>query len=96
MNNTIEYQLNFNKLGEKRKYKLSKKNRLKVIDNCSWTVNELGNQWYFKDYKCFYIVVSKFDDCKFKVSCSGASAGEYLTLEEAKVAAFKFCDKIIQ
>ena len=92
--NEIEYQLNFDRFGNKRKYKLNKK-RLKIIDNSSWIENNLKNQWYFKDYKSFYIVISKFDIDKYKASCSGANAGEYKTLEAAKVAAISFCDKII-
>lgn len=90
----LEYQLNYNPIGEKRKYKLPKKKRLKIIDNSSWVENELKNQWYFKDYKSFYIVISKFDESVFRVSCSGANAGEYSNLEDAKVAALEFCDKI--
>ena len=91
----LEYQLNYNHIGEKRKYKLSNKKRLKVIDSSSWTENDLKNQWYFKDYKCFYIVISKFDTERFAVSCSGANAGEYKNLKTAKVAALAFCDKIL-
>lgn len=92
----LEYQLNYNPVGEKRKFKLSKKRRLKVIDNSTWVENDLKNQWYFKDYKCFYIVISKFDNDKFTVSCSGANVGTYNNLELAKVAAISFCDKILQ
>jgi len=91
----LEYQLNYTPTGEQRKYKLSKKKRLKVIDNSSWTENELNNQWYFKDYKSFYIVISKFKDNKFRVSCSGANVGDFKDLESAKVAAISFCDKIL-
>jgi len=92
----LEYKLNYNPIGQKRKYKLSKKKRLKLEDNSTWVENDLKNQWYFKDYKSFYIVVSQFEKNKFKVSCSGANAGEYVDLESAKVEAFKFCDKIIK
>jgi len=91
----LEYKLNYNPVGEKRKHKLSRKRRAKIIDNSSWTENELHNQWYFKDYKSFYIVVSMFGNEKYRVSCSGANAGEYKNLEDAQVAAFSFCDKII-
>jgi len=91
--NEIEYQLNFDRFGNKRKYKLNKKRRLKVIDNHSWLDNDLKNQWIYKDYNCYYIVISKFGS-EYKVSCSGANAGSYSNLEEAKVEAFNFCDKI--
>lgn len=91
----LEYKLNFNPIGEKRKYRLPRKQRLKIIDNSSWVENDLKNQWYFKDYKSYYIVISMFAKDRFRVSCSGANAGEYKTLEEAKVASIAFCDKII-
>lgn len=91
----LEYKLNYNHIGEKRKFRLSKKRRLKIEDTSSWIENDLKNQWYFKDYECFYIVVSKFGDEDYRVSCSGANAGQFKTLDEAKVAAFEFCDKII-
>jgi len=90
----LEYKLKYNPLGQERKYKLSKKKRLKLEDTSTWIENDLKNQWYFKDYKCYYIVVSQFDKAKFKVSCSGANAGEFKDLETAKVEALKFCDKI--
>lgn len=92
----LEYQLNFNPIGEKRKYKLPKKKRLKIIDNSSWVENDLNNQWLFKDYKSFYIVISKFKENEFKVSCSGACVGSFFNLATAKVEAFKFCDKILK
>ena len=91
---TLEYKLNYNHIGEKRKYKLSGKKRLKIIDTSWWTENELKNQWYLKDYNCYYIVISKFGEQQYKVSCSGANAGEYKDLESAKLAAIEFCDKI--
>ena len=49
---------------------------------------------YLKDYNCYYIVISKFGEQQYKVSCSGANAGEYKDLESAKLAAIEFCDKI--
>ena len=91
----VDYNLNYNHIGERRRFKLSKKRRLKVIDSSSWTENDLKNQWYFKDYKSFYIVISKFKDNKFRVSCSGANVGDFKDLESAKVAAISFCDKIL-
>jgi len=92
----LEYNLNYNHIGEKRKYKLPKKKRLKIVDSCSWTENELKNQWIFKDYNCYYIVVSKFGEEDFRVSCSGANAGTYKDLETAQLASIEFCNKLIQ
>jgi len=92
----VDYKLNYNALGEKRKYRLTGKKRSKVIDSSSWIENDLKNQWCFKDYKCYYIIVSQYSLNKFRATCSGAFVGEYSTLEEAKVAAIRFCDKIIQ
>lgn len=90
----LEYKLKHNPLGQVRKYALSKKKRKKIEDTSAWVENDLKNQWYFKDYKSFYIVISKFDNEQFKVSCSGANVGDYKNLELAKVAALNFCDKI--
>jgi len=94
---TIEYKLNFNKFGQKRKYKLPKKMRLKIIDNSSWIENDLKNQWYYKDYKSFYIVISMYKAQEYTVTCSGYKLEDiYKDLETAKMESFKFCDKIIQ
>jgi hypothetical protein len=92
----IEYNLNFNSLGQKRKYKLSKQKRFKIFDSNTWQENDLKNQWYFKDYNTFYIVISMYGKNKFRATCSGAIVGDYNTLEEAKVAALQFCDKILK
>lgn len=94
MSESIDYQLNYDNVGQKRKYKLPKKRRYKIIDQSSWLENDLKNQWIYKDYKCYYIVISKFKDAEYSVSCSGAHAGKYKTLQQAQVAAFAFCDKI--
>jgi hypothetical protein len=93
---SVYYKFTFNNIGQKRKYKLSKQQRIKILDSNSWLQNDLGNQWYFKDYKTFYIVISMYSSSKFRVTCSGAIAGDFNSLDEAKVAAFKFCDKIIK
>jgi len=92
----LEYKLNYNHIGEKRKYKLPKKKRLKIVDSSSWIENDLKNQWCFKDYKCYYIIISKFGENDFRVSCSGANAGTFSNLTSAQVAALQFCDKINQ
>jgi len=92
----IEYKLKYNNIGEKRKYKLSKKNRLKIFNTSTWIENDLKNQWIYKDYNCYYIVISKFNSNDYKVSCSGANCGTYNNLENAKVAAIDFCDKLLK
>ena len=94
---TIEYQLNFNKFGEKRKYKLPKKKRLKIIDNSSWIENDLKNQWYYKDYKCYYIVISMYNPHQYTVTCSGYKLETLFdNLEEAKLQSLKYCDKLLK
>jgi len=92
----IEYKLNFNNIGEKRKYRLSKKNRLKIFNTSSWIENDLKNQWIYKDYNCYYIVISMFGKEEYKVSCSGANGGTYKSLNDAQVAAISFCDKLLK
>jgi len=97
MQNSIEYQLTFDKFGNKRKYKVSKKRRLKIIDNSSWIENELKNQWIYKDYRCFYIVISMFRPSLYKVSISVYShKTQYKELERAKIASLRLCDKILK
>lgn len=92
---TIEYQLKFDKFGQKRKYALPKKRRLKIIDNSSWIESDTKNQWCYKDYKCFYIVISMYKSNEYTVTCSGHKLDKpFNDLEEAKVASFRFCDKI--
>jgi len=94
---TIEYKLNFNKLGQPRKFLLNKKARLKIIDNSSWVEADTKNQWYYKDYKSFYIVVSMFKSEEYTVSCSGYSLKrKYKNLEKAKLASFRFCNKLLK
>jgi len=94
---TIEYQLKFNKLGEERRFKLPKKKRLKIIDNSSWIEAETKNQWYYKDYNSFYIVVSMYKDKEYTITCSGYKLNrKYNNLEIAKLASLKFCDKILK
>jgi len=91
----LEYKLNYNPIGEKRKYKLPKKKRLKILDNSSWVENDLKNQWYFKDYKSYYIVISMYKPNEYTVTCSGHKMNsKFNNLEKAKVASLKFCDKI--
>jgi len=94
---TIEYKLNFNKLGQPRKFNLAKKARLKIIDNSSWIEAETKNQWYYKDYKSFYIVISMYKKDEYTVTCSGHKLEDkFYDLEKAKLASLSFCDKIIK
>lgn len=97
MKNEIEYQLSFDTFGNKRKYKLNKKRRLRIIDTNSWIENDLKNQWIYKDYKCYYIVISMYKSGTYKVSISGyVHKTQYNNLEKAKLASFKLCDKILR
>lgn len=94
---TIEYKLKFNKFGQPRKYSLPKKSRLKIIDNNSWLEADTKNQWYYKDYRCFYIVISMYKEKEYSVTCSGYKMNSrFNCLEKAKLASFKFCDKILK
>jgi len=91
---TLEYKLNFDKFGQPRKYKLNKKRRLKLTDFSTWLESDTKNQWYFKDYNCFYIVISMFNEGEYTVSCSGYTLDlKYNNLDEAKQAAFNFCNE---
>lgn len=93
--NEIEYQLNYDRFGNKRKYKLSKKRRLKVIDNSSWIDNDLKNQWIYKDYKSFYIVISMYKPNIYSITLSGYKIKtNFKSLDRAKFASLKFCDKL--
>ena len=94
---TIEYKLNFNKLGQPRKFLLNKKARLKIIDNSSWVEADTKNQWYYKDYRSFYIVISMYKDREYTITCSGYKMKrKYYNLEEAQLASLRFCDKILK
>jgi hypothetical protein len=94
---TIDYKLKFNKLGQLRKFSLAKKARLKIIDNSSWIEAETKNQWYYKDYRSFYIVISMYKDKEYTITCSGyRMKRKYYNLKKAQIASFKFCDKILK
>jgi hypothetical protein len=91
----IEYQLEYDKFGQKRKYKLNKKRRVKLIDNSTWVENDLKNQWYYKDYRSYYIVISMYKPSEYSATLSGYKMNtKFKDLEKAKVASLKFCDKI--
>jgi len=94
---TIEYKLKFDKFGQPRKYALTKKRRLRIIDNSSWIEADTKNQWYYKDYKSFYIVVSMFKHKEYTITCSGYKMKrKYDCLDKAKLASLRFCDKLIK
>jgi len=97
LNKEALYRLTFNNIGGERKYRVTKKNKLKILSHCSWLENDLKNQWIFKDYKCYYIVVSMYEKNVFTVTCSGYKLKKkYFDLEKAKIASFRFCDKIMK
>ena len=94
---TVKYQLKYDNFGNPRKYALPKKRRLKIIDNSSWIEAETKNQWYYKDYRCYYIVIGMFKPEEYSISLSGYSLKKkYKTLEEAKLASLKYCDKLLK
>jgi hypothetical protein len=91
--NVIEYQLNYDKLGNQRKYKLNQKRRTKIIDNSSWIENDLKNQWIFRDYKSYYIVITMYKPSKYTVTLSGYKIKTIFNqLERAKSSSFRVCD----
>ena len=87
----IEYQLQ----PAKPKY-YSRKKRQRMIDETTWRENPLKNQWVYKDYKCYYIVITEHIKGTFTATCSGAIVGKYKTLDEAKSECLKFCDNILK
>ena len=87
----IDYQL----LPVKPKYH-SKRKLQRLLDETTWQENHLKNQWRYKDYKCYYIVITEHIKGLFTATCSGAIVGKYKTLEEAKSECFKFCDNILK
>jgi hypothetical protein len=97
MMNEIEYQLNYDRFGNKRKYKLNKKKRLKIIDNNSWLDNDLRNQWIYRDYKSYYIVISMYKSNQYTVTLSGYKIKTiFKDLDKAKLASLRFCDKLLK
>lgn len=94
---SLEYQLNFDKFGNKRKYRLPKKRVNKIIEFNTWTENNLKNQWIFKDYRSYYIVISMFKKDEYSVTCSGSKIDKIFTdLEQAKIESFDYCDKLLK
>jgi len=94
---TVEYKLNYDKFGQKRKYSLTKKRKLRIIDSSTWIEADTKNQWYYKDYRSFYIVISMYKPVEYTITCSGYKLKRiYNDLDKAKIASLKFCDKIIK
>lgn len=92
---TLEYQLKYDKFGNERKYKLPAKRVTKLREFNSWLENDLKNQWIYKDYRCYYIVISMFNKGEYTVSCSGSTIDHIFNdLETAKMESFKYIDKL--
>ena len=87
----IKYQLQ----PVKPKY-YSRKKRQRMLDETTWRENPLKNQWVYKDYKCYYIVITEHVKGIFTATCSGAMVGKFSTLEQAKIESLKFCDNILK
>jgi len=87
----IEYQL----LPAKPKHHSARK-RQRMLDETTWRENPLKNQWVYKDYRCYYIIITEHIKGAFTATCSGAMVGIYKTLDEAKSECFKFCDNILK
>jgi len=87
----VEYQLQ----PVKPKF-YSRKKRQRMLDETTWRENPLKNQWVYKDYKCYYIVITEHTKGCFTATCSGAMVGKFNTLSEAKSECLKFCDNILK
>lgn len=87
----IDYQL----LPVKPKYH-SKRKLQRLLDETTWQENRLKNQWIYKDYRCYYIIITEHIEGIFTATCSGAMVGKYKTLDEAKSECFKFCNNILK
>jgi len=74
----------------------SRRKRQRMLDETTWRENPLKNQWVYKDYKCYYIVITEHTKGCFTATCSGAMVGKFTTLSEAKSECLKFCDDIQQ
>ena len=87
----IEYQLQ----PVKPKY-YSRKKRQRMLDETTWRDNPRKNQWVYKDYKCYYIVITEHTKGCFTATCSCAMVGKFDNLSEAKSECLKFCDNILK
>ena len=94
---TLEYQLKYDKFGNERKYRLPTKRVNKLKEFNSWLENYLKNQWIYKDYRCYYIVISMYNKNEYSITCSGSKVDKvFNNLEEAKIESFKHCDKLLK
>ena len=87
----VEYQLQ----PVKPKY-YTRRKRQRMLDETTWRENLLKNQSIYKDYKCYYIVITEHTKGCFTATCSGALVGKFNTLSEAKSECLKFCDDMQQ
>jgi hypothetical protein len=89
----IEYAL---KPAKQPKY-LSRRKLQRLRDQTTWIESRTKNQWLFRDYHCYYIVIAEYKKNEFTVTCSGARVENiFKTLDEAKQGAFEFCNKLLQ
>jgi len=88
----IEYQLQ----PVKPRY-YSRRKRQRMLDETTWRENVLKNQWIFRDYHSYYIVITEYKKKEFTATCSGARVENiFHTLDAAKQGAFEFCNKLLQ
>lgn len=107
---SIEYKLkhfkSFNKFGFKRKAAPTKRQLDKFKANNDW--EEFGNEnlLVYRDYKTCYLTILKNKKGLYEPSVSGCKIdkypdkvnlkGEYNCLDEAKLSAFMFVDKMTE
>lgn len=102
---SVEYEINrfktYNKLGQKRTYKPTRKQLEKFKNNSFWTHNPEKTVYTLSDYKTCYIVVYKPKE-KYIPLVNGSRLdkyperiileSEYDNIEDAKTNAIKFVD----
>lgn len=107
MNEVKEYNLEqykkVNKFGLQRKYKLTNKQINKFNQRHTWIEQAKDISYVLRDYKSFYITISKFKD-DYTVTANGCKINaypdkfltneSYKTLEQAKEAAILFADSM--
>lgn len=105
MNEVKEYSLEqykkVNRFGLSRKYKLTSKQINKFNERHAWIEQAKDISYVLRDYKAFYITISKFKD-EYTVTANGCRINaypekfltdeSYKTLDQAKEAAIKFAD----
>jgi len=104
MNKDLNYFKTYNKFGIKRKFAPTRKQQERFLNNNSWIVEGEGNLHIYKDYKCCYITIVKNKNNMFVPSVNGSNINnypdiiklerEYSNLDQAKINAFIFVDKI--